>query len=122
MLRLAPSSTWLQAERCCGWHGVERFDWRVCRYTRQNSLSTDTEWQSFRKVAEINDLQKAQRTFLDWLHDFDCVDGSNALLAMLVDCDDRVPDDYCESLGLGVGGTFGLAVGVIGGRWGLDSR
>jgi hypothetical protein len=73
-----------------------------------------------RVVDEIDSIEEAQRAFLDWLCDFEAVDDAEALLAMLVICDDELPNDYCSLLGLSRGSTFADAAGLLGGPWGLS--
>ena len=72
-----------------------------------------------RHVAEIETIEDAQRVFLDWILDFEAVDDATALLSMLVSCDDVLPDEYCQSLGLPAGSTFAETAALLGGPWGL---
>jgi len=70
-----------------------------------------------RLSAEITTLDEAQRTFLDWLGDFDAVDDEQTLCEILADCGDELPPDVCESLGLPVGSSFGNAAELFAAAW-----
>jgi hypothetical protein len=72
-----------------------------------------------RHVAEIETIEDAQRVFLDWTLDFEAVDDATALLSLLVSCDDVLPDEYCQSLGLPSRSTFADGAALLGGPWGL---
>jgi|GEM_PF-3228869 len=66
-----------------------------------------------RKASEIRDIHEAQRTFLDWLNDFNAIDDEKLMFEMLEGCPDELPPDACESLGLDVRSSFGDAVEAV---------
>lgn len=70
-------------------------------------------------VADIDTIDEAQRTFLDWIFDFEAVDDAPTLLSMLIHCDERLPPEYCESIGLPGGSSFGDAASLLASPWGL---
>lgn len=70
-------------------------------------------------VRQITSLDVAQRTFRDWLFDFEAVDDAPPLLAILSDCDDELPPNYCDTLGLPEGSSFSQAAALLGAPWGL---
>ena len=72
-----------------------------------------------RRVADIETIDEAQRAFLDWLFDFEAVDDAEALLSKLTECDDELPSEYCDSLGLENGSSFADAALLLGSPWGL---
>ena len=70
-------------------------------------------------VAELDAIEDVQRAFLDWIHDFGAVDDAARLLSLLTDCHEPLPAEYCQSLGLPAGSSFGDAARLLGGPWGL---
>ena len=70
-------------------------------------------------VADITSIDEAQRTFLDWIFDFEAVDDAATLLSMLAQCDERLPTEYCDLIGLSDGSTFAEAATLLGSPWGL---
>ena len=72
-----------------------------------------------RVVDEIDSIEEAQRSFLDWLYDFEVVDDTAGLLRILEDCSDELPSEYCRLLGLSQGSSFSDAAGLLGGPWGM---
>ena len=42
------------------------------------------------------------------------------LLSLLMGCEDELPDEYCNSLGLKRGSSFGDAAQLLGEPWGVS--
>ena len=75
--------------------------------------------RTVRTVEEIQSTEEAQLAFLDWLFDFEAIDDAMALLRLVSKCEDPLPDEYCDNLGLQSGSSFGDAARVLGEPWGL---
>ena len=73
-----------------------------------------------RRIADIESIDEAQRAFLDYLFDFEAIDDADALLSMLTECGDELPDEYCDSLGLAAASSFADAASLLGSPWGLS--
>lgn len=75
-----------------------------------------------RNITQVDDIRSeadAQRAFLDWILDFSAVDDAPALLRMLSDCDEPLPREYCQSLGLPTKSSFADAAALLGAPWGV---
>jgi len=66
-----------------------------------------------RKAAEIDSIHEAQRTFLDWLNDFNAIDDETILFDWLEGCPEELPPDVCEWLELEDGSSFADAVELV---------